>query len=455
MPYTVKFENGMEANFEKEPTAADISDAEKSLGIYKKTGLGGVVKGVGSALSKAKDATTGFTTGVAKGIARTALGGGELVERAGGYLGEKLSGVPAEEGLVTKIRAKIKPKTTAEKVGMATESVGEFLVPGLAETKAPKAVSLGGKALEYGGNLLKEVGTMTGITALQEPGDVKQIERNAIAAGAIPIVSSVLKPLAKASGLKIETALVKPSTADIKDGFKASNIFKYDLGGTLSQSAQKTNQVLTSLSEELKTALGATKKKLNLFSELNSVEKELAANKAKTFGANSKIKQAIDFFKEEIRTVVPNGKVDLSSATEIKRSVGKLGAWQFGMRDPEANAIEKVANAYYTRLKTAIEKASPGNVKEINKKLSDIIPIENALIRRLPIAERNNIISLGDIASLIPAFSSPSNWWLFAINKLAKSGITAKKLMEVSKPEAGGLLKAGILSVPKSNQATQ
>ena len=434
------------------------SDFEKLGAIPPKTGVGGL---------------RGLGVGAAKGMGSTIVGGEKLLAGAtrkiGSLIGSKnLQGTQADSILEPYVQA----EGLAEKIGFVAEQVGEFLlpVPGGAKAKLflkatekfPQALKAAEKAAQFvkgAGKLAGRVGLESseaaGRTALQTGGDSKDVGIAAIAAGAIPIVSSALRPLFKSAGLRIEQALVKPTARDIKDGFKAENIFKYKLGGTLEGTAEKTHTNITQRVEALKQALGTTKKTLNLNAILDQAKKEAARGQAKTFGFNTRMNSAFDFLKGEISVVAKNGKADLATSQEIKRSTGKLGAWQFGQRDPDANALESAANAFYTKLKEAIEKASPGNVKQINKELSELIPIEHALIRRLPIAERNNLLSLGDITSALPAFASASNIWLFALNRFLKSGLTAEGLYGISQTP-GNLLKAGVLgSIPQITQPSQ
>lgn len=453
----IEFEDGTQVEFDGEPTQADIDYVAKELNIGSKPadvaaekpksflqdfkektqsvlGFGadvqrGALKGFGSTLA-------GASALGEKGLAAATRGIGKLVGS------ETLAGAQPS-GTGEFLQQQLRPKTIGEKIGFGAEQVAEFLSPVPGGAKAKLGSRIVGSALQGGG-----------ITAAQTGGDKESTITNTIISGALPIASALLKPLFSSAGLRIEKAIVKPSQADIKDGFNVKNIFKYDLGGTLQQTADKTHTKITELAGQLRTALGTVKKTIDLNRVLDSAKKELAQSRAGGFGMNTRIAKQLEFLGEEIAAVAKDGKVDISDAQQIKRSVGKLGAWQFGTRDPDANALERAANVFYTKLKQVIENVSPKNVKEINRQLSELIPIENALVRRIPIAERNNILGLGDIASLIPAVGgfalNPANLWLFALSRFAKSGLGAQGLMKAARPESGGLLKAGILGVPRT-----
>ncbi len=431
----------------------DFVDVAEAVPAQKpvRTGVGGI-KGVG--------------VGAAKGLGSTIAGAAQLGEKGlsfatrkiGSLIGSKNLQRTQADTLPQEIKQEfLTPQGTAEKIGFGAEQIAEFFAPIPGGAKARLALGAVEKApallnaARLGGRVAVESAEAAGRTALQTGGDKESVETAAIVGGALPIVSSALRPLFKSAGLKIEQALVKPSAQDVRDGFKTENIFKYDLGGTLQSTAEKTHQKITSRVEALKLALGETKKTLNLIEILKEAKSEASKSKAKSFGYNTRLNNAFDFLKNEIGVVAKGGKADLATAQEIKRSTGKLGAWQFGTRDPDANALETAANIFYSKLKTAIEKSSPGNVRQINKELSELIPIEHALIRRLPVAERSNLLSLGDITAALPAFASASNVWLFALNRFLKSGLAANVSYDLSQTP-GNVLKSGVLgSLPLLN----
>lgn len=81
---------------------------------------------------------------------------------------------------------------------------------------------------------------------------------------------------------------------------------------------------------------------------------------------------------------------------------------------------------------SAIEKNAPEGVKELNKQMSDLIPISNAALRRLPVEQRNNMISLTDSIGLFSAIFDPRSLALLGANRLAKSGKFGNFLMNVA-----------------------
>jgi hypothetical protein len=309
-----------------------------------------------------------------------------------------------------------------------------------------------------------------------------------------------ISKLVEKLGDKIMKTTIKPSKADIADGFTLENVKKHNLGGSLSQTYEKTeskmNELTTQLNEKLTpkieiagksytidtlhNAFDVNKLKglplnvqqqvadfdnfysgkamlaklmaqpvpdteainalrgnlaelsdrmpntLNLQKVYQSTVNALGGSKLKTFGANTSMQNALEQLQGEITNVgdiltVPEGQL-------VKQASGRMGAWQFGSTDPLATAREKVYNAFYTQLKTAIEKASPEGVQGLNKQLSELIPIANAVIRRIPVAERNNALGLSDMITLTAGMLNPHALATFGISMAQKSGMAGNAL---------------------------
>ena len=72
--------------------------------------------------------------------------------------------------------------------------------------------------------------------------------------------------------------------------------------------------------------------------------------------------------------------------------------------------------------------------QEVNRALSEIIPVEQALIRRIPVAERNNVLSLPDTISFtIGSAIDPRAFGVTLFNRLLRSGKFANFLSQAGK----------------------
>lgn len=298
------------------------------------------------------------------------------------------------------------------------------------------AVSILGKSAQFGA-----LGAVSGAgEALIEEKPAQEVAEDALKSGATSAAVGAAFGLAgkgfKAlsnflgkTGERIQTSVIKPSVADVKDGFKIETVNKYNLGGSLKQTFEKTDLKLDSLSKELNTKLATNKAPVDLNSVYERTVKKLFGNKMESFGSNSQMESAVDKLRQEIVGVAGgNGLVSIPEAQLVKRASGHFGAWTFGVPTPEATASQKVYNTFYNELKTEIEKASPEGVRQINKQISELIPVMNALIRRIPVAERNATLSLTDIITLSAASLEPRALSLSLLNLASKSGSVGKLL---------------------------
>lgn len=438
----------------------------------KKGFLGGLANVTDAIMKPASD----MLVGAAKGLGSTVSNLGQLGAKGLDIATfQKPKQYNVEQDLASLgIENALTPTNTAQKIGFGAEQIGEFFAPtgaiakgiGLAEkgiqgakvakagSEIARSIGLGRKGAKLAGELAEGAvnlasrsgltGATEGVVTTAQGGDAKEVVRNTLIGGGVPILGAALKvtkPLLGATANKIESTLIKATKRDVEDGFKSGNVFKYKLGGSLEDTANKTAKAIEDRSAQLKKLIAENPAKVNVNELLDNAQAKLVKNKAANFGYNTKLQNAFDTLRAEIAQLSDDGVVDLADAQQMKRAVGKLGAWQYGVRDPDATALEKAANSLYSELRVAIEKASPAKLRKLNRELSELIPIENAITRRLPVAERNNAISITDILTTLPAFSSPANMWLFVLNRLSKSGKVAEGLSKAAEtPQTRGAI---------------
>ncbi|HVW99378.1 MAG TPA: hypothetical protein VHA52_02915, partial [Candidatus Babeliaceae bacterium] len=229
------------------------------------------------------------------------------------------------------------------------------------------------------------------------------------------------------------------SKADLADGFSLDTIKKYNLGGSLSDTLQKTQDAMSGLASQLNEKLAGSNSTINLDDVADQTVKELTdSSKLKGFGANTAIQNTLQKLKDEVGIVNQEGGVSIPDAQVIKQAAGNFGAWKYGQTDPEAKASEIVYNTFYNKLKNAIEQNSPEGVKEINQELGKLIPVANAVIRRLPVAERSNAISLNDMIGLVASTFHPAALGPTVLNMISKSGVAGNVLSKFG-PQLGSL----------------
>lgn len=352
------------------------------------------------------------------------------------------------------------PKIAAD-VASAGATVASAAAPALTGAKGmalAKELGLGPVGQAVAATLTKALesgaigATLGGTRAGAQGKSAEEIKNQALTSGAIsaaiPVAGDLLKGLGglmQGAGQKIQFSVIKPTQADIQDGFSIDTIKKYDLGGGLKDTHAKTEKLMSELMEELNAKIKAGEN-VNLQQVFKETADDLlnsSASKAKSFGSNTSIQKAVEQLQDEVGNIVDDaGAIPLTDAQLVKRAAGNMGAWQFGVRDPDATARERVYNVFYTKIKEAIEKSSPEGVKEINKKMSELIPVMNAIIRRIPVAERNNALGLTDIITLTGASLNPNALGPMFINWLTKSGLAGDVLEKAGEATAKGIPSA-------------
>jgi hypothetical protein len=265
-------------------------------------------------------------------------------------------------------------------------------------------------------------GSIVGAQSAIKTGGNPEETAHATAIGlAFPVVGSVLKlaaeplkPLVRSLGERILTATIKPTGSDIEKGFNVQNISKYGLRGNMRQMLSETSKKISGFYEQLKTKLVSAppEAKVDLIKVLENTEKEINENLGKKFGNAQATKRAIEELWSEASLVSPKDSVvDLLKATDIKHGAGLKGAWIHAFPDPDSNAKESAYNIFYKNIRKEIEDVGTSvgipEINFLNKQMGELIPIQSALIRRLPVAERREILGVLRSMELIGAIFNP------------------------------------------------
>jgi ABC-type amino acid transport substrate-binding protein len=394
--------------------------------------------------------------GVVKGVASTAVGLGQLVHKVPGVsaITDWIYGQPSgfSQQSFPAAREMLKPQSTGEKVGFAAEQIGEFMAPGSAVTKLKSAVKTGKGLLDAIIGASLEGASAAGVHTAQQGSTEGAATTGAVASGfaaAAPVVAKGVSRL----GQWAANALIKPTAADAKNGFVIQNVFKHKLGGSLEQTFDKASKKIDELGQSLRAELqrypGAD---VDVLGALADASVELGKNASRTIGRNAHIEAAIQRILDDpaLAQLLKNGRADLVTANQIKQGMGELGAWAYGSRDAEANAMEMVANAFYSKLRAAIEgaiPAGPTRIRQLNQTMGEIIPIKSAVIRRIPIDERQNVINLGDMIGI-----STGSIGLSLANRLLKSGQAANYMVNTADLAMRGLTPLSQITAGAASQ---
>lgn len=387
----------------------------------------------------------------AQGVLTKIFPGKEVGEAIGtsiarGQLGTTIQKAVTGRDITPEEESKITSETTPGRVA-ADIAQGALMVAG---PKIPGASSVIGKAAQLG----TIGGASSGLSAISEGKPTEEVLSEtgsgaltgAVTGATLGLVEKGIKGLSNLlgkTGDKVMTTVIKPTQKDIKDGFSIETVKKYNLGGSLKKTFEKTDETLDSLSKQLNTKLTTNKNPVDLNEVYEKTAKRLLGNKLESFGSNAQMDSAIEKLQNEIIAVSgKNGLVSIPEGQLIKRAAGHFGAWTYGVPTPEATASQKVYDTFYNELKTAIEKASPEGVKQLNQEISKLIPVMNALIRRIPVAERNAALSLTDIITMTGAVLEPRALGLSLLNLASKSGTVGSALSKA--PGAGKVISGAI-----------
>lgn len=409
-------------------------------------------------LEGVKGTAQDVSVGVAKGLGSTLFGAGKLGEKilrgTVGKVKEFITGREQGEATFQEKPEILEPQGSAEKAGFLAEQIAEFLIPVGTLTKVEKAAA---GAVKGTGALAKaaRVGTRAGIeaaavggqTALQKGEVENEAKSAALIAGLFPVAGAIAeKPLGKLA-TKIEDVVIKPTKADIRGGFKTSNVFKYDLGGSLKQVLNKSQNKLNAFAKRLDGVIDDVNTQgfttnVDLLSAAQRAENKIA--RAKQFGQIGKIRKQFKNIRDEIAEVANEaGASDFKTAIMVKRGAGRQGAWAYKYPDPDASAIEQAYTAFYNELKTTTEKVAERTQRpefiQLNKAISDIIPIQSAALRRLPVASRNQVLGLKAPILLMGSLFEPNALALLGVDKILQSGRFANYLAKTSQSTAPAL----------------
>lgn len=154
--------------------------------------------------------------------------------------------------------------------------------------------------------------------------------------------------------------------------------------------------------------------------------------------------------------VYKEGKINILEAQKLKIEQGRQGNWKATglgrVSNPKAPLEAKAHNAIYDALKVNVENKGSEGIKELNKALSEIIPMKLSAEKRMMVDKRNNFASLDDVVSTVTALATAAHGnFLPAIyaggNMAVKSPIMAKTAYKTAQAIRGEKIPPGIKNI--------
>jgi hypothetical protein len=250
-----------------------------------------------------------------------------------------------------------------------------------------------------------------------------------------------LNPLQKL-GAKISEVYVKPQQSDINNGYKTINIAKYDVGGSLDKALPKVQAKIKNYTDQLNEyiKLRGEEPTLTYGKVLDELETKYAEKGEQKLGMIGDKAAELDKIKNELTLKYgDNWKEEQIGFTDVmddKRSAGLQAVFNHDPLRKGVGATEQVWNDFYTNLKKKLEENSPKEFQEINKAITDLIPIEQGYVRAARRMDKNNVLSLTDFIGATGAVSvNPAALAVPIIHRVFKSPRVANLLMKTGSIE--------------------
>lgn len=253
--------------------------------------------------------------------------------------------------------------------------------------------------------------------------------------------------------------VLKPGIRDEKKGLDIEKIYEYNLdrpvagkdgktgAGGVDRWLNNSDAEINAASKEMKDRIQAGADegiRVDIPAQINAAIAPILADKLGS-KQNQKlavfIKEMADKFKKEARDLTPDGtgRMDLMAAQYYKQNMGDLGAWHStarkkGFTIPKTESEEsQAAEILYHHLNDYIDEAAPDGIRDLNRKISDLLPIRQAAAHRKIIEDRNNRLGINDMMSFAAMLHNPlAGAGLYAVNKASKSGRAADVIYRLS-----------------------
>lgn len=192
---------------------------------------------------------------------------------------------------------------------------------------------------------------------------------------------------------------LRPGQYGRKIGYDHENVVKHDLIGSPRETYEKSVEKLNTLQTRAKEIAGESDATFDIDKIFEDVKSGLdPKNNPEEFARQiALIDEAKKSYIEAFGYVV-----DAPTAMKIRTKIGEksafVGRTSGGAKiDPDADWKEDVYNALYLKMKNDLHENLGGELKEINKAQSEIIPVKQVAERRMPISESNQRVGLSDL----------------------------------------------------------
>lgn len=279
-------------------------------------------------------------------------------------------------------------KWANKKIGSAAKAVSGFL------GQHPRASTLA----ETGVNLIGAVPVVKAIS------------------GGAPALGKAAASILEKGSARIQGTKVKINSPEFKKGAQNEMYPKHEVFGNAEKVRGQWQNKIEATSAQVKERIQNLPDVPENYASIDDIF-NAADKSAETYGksntAKAAIKNSLAKLKEEFQTAYPEGRINILDAQSEKQVIGKKGDWLARSGEisgnPEAAVNSQAHNALYDALKINVENKGAPGIKELNKQLSEFIPMERAAAKQVLVANRKNLIPLDAFIGGIHAVSAASH----------------------------------------------
>lgn len=142
----------------------------------------------------------------------------------------------------------------------------------------------------------------------------------------------------------------------------------------------------------------------------------------------------IDDVEKSLKRFLPDWgsrKLSAEEGLKLRRELGKQAAFHHDpLKRGESTLKEQVYNSLYVGMMNELEANLPPQFQGANKALAKLIPYQNAILRRMPIEDRQNILGLTDNMTAIAGLFDPKALALGYVNRTLRNPGVGTALMQ-------------------------
>jgi hypothetical protein len=361
----------------------------------------------------------GVATGMAKGLVKTTLGAGELLQNIGTGFTKAILPRGAEEffgvdemgidvlnkdsKVGSRVRGLLKPQGGAEKLGFGAEQIAEYVVPA---TKVSKLQTGAGALTKVGGQVASDVA----VTAAQTGGETREMRDAAIISALFPAagkvvggVSEFIKSQGKDFAPRLINSLIKPVNKVMSFGKDPGRAIAEE--GIIADSFDDLVQKVSQRKGEIGGEIGeltnqATRegKLLDLTDAITPIDEAIQKAK-KSPRTNATLINRLENVKADLITNRNLLGVTPDDAFIFKDDVSAITKFTDSLTDDDIvnGALTRVYGRVKGKINNAIgnKKSASGNtIEKLQEKYGDLTSAEIAAKNRDIIEKRSNVISL-------------------------------------------------------------